>query len=234
MSGADEKGARGSVYDDHLRQWLRAGLTGCHFASSVASQARINYLDQLNELVPADVATINKHIDTAGAEEFFAVVLFPRVRTPREIVRLLETLCTDDRWSAKRVPWKKHSRSGVTPVGIEYTASSGERSASVMGLAPLGCMPITRRAPYVALAVYGGPKATSYKRTEEGELGLIDARALDAADQELTDVAHQKLWDQTMDRVKALSQDPPEAHYWMRHVAFFLADALVADWLPVG
>jgi hypothetical protein len=169
--------------------------------------------------------------DRSASEEFFAVILFPRVRTPRGIVRLLQTLCTNDRWSAKRVLWKKHSRAGVTPVGLEYRAASGERS-SVMGLAPLGCMPITRRAPYIALAVYRGPKATAYKRTDDGELGFIDARALNAEDEELSEAAHQNRWDLTIDRVKSLSEDPPEARYWMRHVAFFLADDVVADWLP--
>lgn len=229
MSGESGGGPKRSVYDDHLRLWLR-GLTGCHFASSVAGEGRINYVDQLDELVETDVPMLNGSIDAAVDDEFFTVILFPRVRTPRGIIRVLRALCENERWSARRVPWRnKHPRAGVTPIGLEFRAASGERS-SVMGLAPLGCMPVTRRAPYVALAVYGGPKANTHKRTPAGELGFIDARTL-TDDKEIDEEGHERLWKATKERVKALSQDPPEDHFWMKEVAFFLSDDIVDSWL---
>lgn len=219
-----------SVFVDHFDRWLRNGLTGCGFANSMAGEGRVDYVDQLDELSASDIPSLNESIDTSGSKELFLIVLFPRVRTPRGIVRLLQALSTNDRWRARRVQWDKNPRTGVTPVGLEYRAAGGEIS-SVMGLAPLGCMPITRRAPYVALAAYAGPKINSHRGTGKGELGFIDARMFAGDGKEISKEAHDKIWKPTMARVKSLSQDPIEDHFWLAKVAFFLADELVADWL---
>jgi hypothetical protein len=150
----------------HFRDWLRKGMTACGFAGSVAGDARVNYLHLLEELTEAEVAEVDSFIDVAAAAHNFAIILFPRVRTPRGIVRLLRTLATGDRWEAARVPWRKHPREGAALVGLHFKTADGDQS-SVMGFAPLGCMPVARRAPYVALAVWAGPKLNKHKRSPD-------------------------------------------------------------------
>ena len=106
--------------------------------------------------------------------------------------------------------------------------------SSVMGFAPLGCMPVTRRSPYVALAVYGGPKLNAHKRTPGDHIGFIDAPTVDASDLPLDADAHAMLWDSTMDRVKNLLGDPLEDDFRLKDVAFCLPAIDVADRLPVA
>lgn len=208
-------------------------MTACGFAGSVAGDAKVNYLHLLDELTEAEVAEVDSFIDVAAASRDFAVILFPRVRTPRGIVRLLRTLATGERWRASRVPWRKHPRDGAALVGLHFKTTDGDQS-SVMGFAPLGCMPVTRRAPYVALAAWAGPKLNQYKSSPDGSIGFIDAPVLGADGQHLDEVAHQSVWDSTMGRVKKLLGDPPEDDFKLKDVAFCLPEVNVAELFPPG
>jgi hypothetical protein len=98
-----------------------------------------------------------------------------------------------------------------------------------MGFAPLGCMPVTRRAPYVALAVWAGAKLNPHKRSPEGVIGFIDVPVSGADDIPLDEEAHQRMWDSTMDRVKELLGDPPEDDFKLKDVAFCLPEVNVAE-----
>jgi hypothetical protein len=213
---------------DHFHRWLRRGMTACGFAASVAGNGRVNYVHQLDDLTEADIAQIDIFIDDTAAARNFAVILFPRVRTTRDIGRLLQTLARGERWQTKRVPWRKHAREGAGLVGLSFRTIDGNRS-SVMGFAPLGCMPVSRRAPYVALAVWGGGKLNDHKRSPEGLVGFIDAPVLGddnaPADREL----HQQLWDSTMNRVQELLSDPPEDDFVLKDIAFCLPNSTLAE-----
>ncbi|MFO0734662.1 MAG: hypothetical protein U0270_02230 [Labilithrix sp.] len=206
-------------------------MTGCRFANSAAGGGHVNYVHQLDELTEADVVQLDTFIDEAGAEGNFAVVLLPRVRTPRGIVRLLRTLATGDRWRAARVPWRRHPREGAALVGLHFKTVHGDES-SVMGFAPLGCMPVTRRAPYVALAVWAGAKSNSFKPSPEGSIGFVDAPVLAKDDTPVTEGAHQVMWSATLERVKLLLGDPPEDDFKLKDVAFCLPEVNVAELFP--
>jgi hypothetical protein len=208
-------------------------MTACGFANSVAGEGHVNYVHQLDELAETDVAQLDNFIDEAAAERKFAVVLFPRVRTPRGIVRLLRTLSTGERWNAARVPWGKHPREGAALIELGFKTATGDVS-SVMGFAPLGCMPVTRRAPYVGLAVWAGPKVNEHRRSPEGVIGFIDAPVLGTNDVPLDKDAHQAMWSLTMARVKRLLGDPPEDDFKLKDVAFCLPEVNVAELFPAA
>lgn len=218
---------------DHFDRWLRRGMTACGFAASATGDARVNYIHQLDDLTEADVVQFDNFIDDAAVAGNFAVILFPRVRTSRGIVRLLRTLATGDRWQTARVPWRKHAREGAGLVGLHFRTVHGDRS-SVMGFAPLGCMPVTRRAPYVALAVWAGAKLNAHKRSPEGVVGFIDAPVLGADNAPLDQEGHQRMWDATMGRVKELLGDPPEDDFKLKDVAFCLPEVNVAELFPAA
>jgi len=95
-------------------------MTACGFAKSVAGEGHVNYVRQLDDLAETDVEQLDKVIDTAAAAGNFAVILFPRVRTPRGIVRVLRTLATGSRWQTTQVPWRKHPRAGAGLVGLHF------------------------------------------------------------------------------------------------------------------
>jgi len=205
-------------------------MTGCGFASTFAGMGRINYADQLDEVTAEAVAGIDAFIDGSGTSDHFAVIHFPRLRTPRGIGRLLRTLGDAERWTASRVPWREHSRDGAALVGLNFRTSHGELT-SVMGFAPLGCMPVTRRAPFVALAVWGGAKRNEHKQSPAGAIGFIDAPTFDAAGKQLDAEAHEKLWRGTRTRAEELLGDPPEDGWRLKDAAFCLPESVVAEFV---
>lgn len=93
-------------------------------------------------------------------------------------------------------------------------------------------MPVTRRAPYVALAAWAGPKLNKYKRSRDGSIGFVDAPVLDTDGQYLDEEGHRSLWDSTMERVNRLLGDPPEDDFKLKDVAFCLPEVNVAELLP--
>ena len=215
---------------EHFQRWLRKGMSGCTFAGTATSAARINYVVQLDELTGDAVAGLDGVIDASGADGNFALILFPRLRTPRGIGRLLQVLVGADRWGAARVPWRRHAREGAALVALHFRTVHKEQS-SVMGFAPLGCMPVTRRAPFVALAVWGGAKLNDHKASPAGEIGFIDASTLDADGAQVTADAHEKLWKETKSNVGRLLGDPPEDGWRLKDAAFCLPESVVAEFI---
>lgn len=205
-------------------------MSGCTFAGSAASAGRINYVVQLDELSADAVAGLEGVIDASGAEGNFALILFPRLRTQRGIGRLIQTLIGANRWGAACVPWRRHPREGAALVGLHFRTVHEERS-SVMGFAPLGCMPVTRRAPFVALAAWGGAKLNGHKQSPAGEIGFIDAPTLDADGELVTADAHEKLWKETKSNVGRLLGDPPEDGWRLKDAAFCLPEAIVSEFI---
>jgi hypothetical protein len=213
---------------EHFSRWLRMGMTRCGFAASIAGAGKVAYLVQLDELTDADIPQLEAFVDGAGLTGNFAVILLPRIRTARGIVRLLEKLSASSRWTASRVAWRKHARAGAALVGLNYKTGLGEES-SVMGFAPLGCMPVTRRAPYVALGIWAGGKVNTHKKTSGNKLGFIDGLVVDKEGFPLDAVGHEKMWDTTMDRVRELLGDPEEDDFRLKDLAFCLGEAAVVE-----
>ena len=80
-------------------------------------------------------------------------------------------------------------------------------------------MPVTRRAPYVAIAVWGGPHLNEHIR-KGPRVGVASApTGLGASE-------HRKLMAATDGRVRALLDVPQEENpEWLRQVAFVLPKA---------
>lgn len=216
---------------EHFRSWLQKGMTACGFANVIASKGRVNYDVRLEMLAKEDVAGIDSFIDSAAQESNFAVILFPRVRTTEEITHLLRTLASGERWKIKPVSWNKSPREGASLIGVMFKTTNLDQS-SVMGFAPLGCMPVTRRAPYVALAVWAGSRLNKHRESPKGSIGFIDAPPVDRYGQELAKEAHDSVWETTRARVKSLLVDPPEERLKLKDVAFCLPEKDVAELFP--
>ncbi|MBX3275421.1 MAG: hypothetical protein KF729_34465 [Sandaracinaceae bacterium] len=176
MSEADDE-PFARVIQAHMRGFLRSTVTGCAFAAAHAPEASDALYDAvhvgpLDEDLPTDIESA---LDTAAEARAAAVVVFPELRTAPDICSLLALLHGRERWRMERVPWKTHARPDAL-VGLWWRTAAGNHT-SVMGLAPLGSMPATRRAPYVALVAWTGRHENEHwtKRTR-GEVGLVDMR----------------------------------------------------------
>jgi hypothetical protein len=103
-------------------------------------------------------------------------------------------------------------------LGLEWKTKAGP-ICDDMGLAPFGTMPVTRRAPYVAIAVWGGPHLNEHIR-KGPRVGVASASTgLNASE-------HRKLMTASDRRVRDLLDVPPEENpEWLRQVAFVLPRA---------
>jgi hypothetical protein len=114
---------------------------------------RLAYYVRVGQPTQDDVPTIDRWIDGAAVARRSCVVLFPHVRSLAEIAALLGVLDASDRWACTHLPWRKHAREDAALVGLSWSTSAGPCS-SVMGFATIGTMPVTRRAPYAAVAAW--------------------------------------------------------------------------------
>ena len=84
-----------------------------------------------------------------------------------------------------------------------------------MGLAPLGTMPVTRRAPHLAIVVWGGPHLNLHlPRT--ARVGVASAPT------GLNKVEHRRLMKITDERVRELLTESAEDRVWLRQIGFIL------------
>jgi hypothetical protein len=201
-------------------------MTGCGFASSFAARAsakRIAYYVRVGRPEDADVSEIN--VATAGCARArrFVVVLFPHVRSSWEIADLLRALDANDRWACTHVPWRHHERREAALIGVSWRTPD-EVWSSVMGFAPLGEMPVTRRAPFVGLALWPGRRDNPYRRGKPGPgVGLVDGAHGMEKD------AHDANWKETNAQVVDLFADPAEDREHLRAVAFSIPRAVAQE-----
>ncbi len=188
---------------EHLALWLQSTLTGCHFATSFSSRKplKLDYYTPINEAV--DLDAIGGFIDGTAAREVVAVVLFPSLRTPRDLLEVLGTLCTDPRWQVNEVHWLEgRERPDSVALSLTWKTPTGDIS-DAMGVGPLGTMPVTRRAPHFAVIVWGGPHLNPYIRKTD-RVGVASApTGLDKAE-------HARLMKVTDERVRELLREPPQ------------------------
>jgi len=96
-----------------------------------------------------------------------------------------------------------------------------------MGFAPLGSMPVTRRAPYVALALWPGDRENPhFDKSPDDLVSFADAKL------EHSKEVHGKLWDASAKGSREMLKDPFDDVVWMRRVTFCLPAAAVARGLP--
>jgi hypothetical protein len=209
---------RYKLCEDHFRDWLQSGLSGCHFAATLAAKrpVRIDFYSPLGNIDHEQVAAF---IDGTATRQLTAVLLFPALRTASDVIGLLAELRRGARWRIARARWPKGFRKADSiALSVEWETTAGV-VCDAMGLAPLGTMPVTRRAPYVAIVVWGGPHLNEHLKAGP-RVGVASAAT------GLTKSAHRKLMKVSDQRVRALLHVPPEEEpVWLRRVGFILPKA---------
>lgn len=204
----------------HFQRWLGAGLVGCSFARKLAREPerRFAYYVGLDDLDAGHLQETTALIDGAASDNRVAILLFPRARDGRDVALIIRSLARVARWTVNVGSWQNAAKHGTyLPVSMEWTTTQQLRTKA-MGFAPLGTMPVTRRAPYVGIAVWGGGYANQHKRSAAGSVGFID---VDPG--EMTPADHEARWTATIANTKLLSTDPFESPKQLRDVTFSLA-----------
>ena len=216
---------------DILREWFNRAQSGCKFASYLASQdPRLAFWVHLEDVSAVDLADVEAHIDAAAADGDVALLVFPRISTDDEIVELAQHVQQDNRWSvrARSCPddFGELGRR-MLGLGIEFETRGGARSG-VMGFAPSGLMPVTRRAPFVTLALWaGGRDNLFFRHSPAGTVNMADVPM------DLDRESYDKMWSRSVADTRRRLQDPRHDSTWLRSVAFCLPRSLVEPRWPV-
>jgi hypothetical protein len=92
-------------------------------------------------------------IESAGHDEA-VLFIFPDLRTEEQVVSIINGLCAHASWEAKEIQWQEYPRSDIL-VALSWK-SPEQFQSTTLGLAPFGTMPVMRRAPLVAIALWPG------------------------------------------------------------------------------
>jgi hypothetical protein len=157
--------------DEHLRQWLAEGMTGCQFAKLIAQKKeriiRATYPGLAKE------EDVSRTLEAGTAARLPAIAIFTGIRTEEDLVEQLRILSRGPRWRITR-EYPEGLATDDVMVGMTRQIREGLAS-SPMGLAPFGTMPVTRRAPYVCIAAWaGGHDNSHWRRYEEGIVHFLD------------------------------------------------------------
>lgn len=147
-----------TTYDParQIATWFQVMSSGCHFAGHFAREdSRRIAFATLFKIDDATPFAITQHFEQAALRDHAGVVVLPTIQREAEIHSLLDLLTSSDRWHRQEL---NSNQPGRLAVALHWRTQGGLWSRS-MGLAPLLTMPLTRRAPFVAIAAWpGGPK----------------------------------------------------------------------------
>jgi hypothetical protein len=211
---------------DNFRVWLERLGTGCTFANLLAARALVHYDIVAGAASPNLIETLDAALDAAVEGNHVGVALLPEVHSPREVAGVLRALASAPRWRVRWIGSEQRGGRRLGAVRIHWKTKAGSMS-SVIGFGPLRSMPVTRRAPYVAMAVWPGSRSNEFARVSDSEiLGIVDsAHGLERID-------YDERWRKTRAHVKQMFLHEREDASFLRDVAFRLSLGVVVG-LPI-
>lgn len=175
-----------------MTAWLRANITGCLFATRFAKEptGRIRPVVLTGALEATHLTEqLEPVLRDAAAHSEAILAVFPDLRTPDDVARLLDSLSRGTAWSCTEIEWKEHPREDML-LSLEWTTPGGHMT-STMGLGPFGTMPLTRRAPYISIALWPGGQENPYRQEPRRRVSLADMP------HSLSREVHDSYWHQT-------------------------------------
>ena len=200
-----------------FRTWLTRGLSGCMFAAHLAKKDGL--LAFVNTSVD-DVGDLAETIDGASENGLVSILLFPLMRTEHDLVRLLVRLDEHSRWRVER---RATQRNDAIAISVTFTTVDGQDSQA-MGFGPVAQMPVSRRAPYFALALWAGQRNNPY--FDGGKPGTVNMAHVP---HQLTQQSHQEMWAKTQAATNLFLSEPADDSVWLRRIAYCLPAVSVPD-----
>lgn len=199
-----------------FREWLRAGHSGCYFAARAASKQSLTFFSTTGRL---DLDTLANVIDDDAHAGRVTIATFPGIADIPQLEQLVARFDCPPRWSLHRV--------GPSGVAVEFITSESMRSKA-MGFAPILEMPVSRRAPCVALALWGGGRVNPFFR-----LGATGSVNMAHAPHSLAKQAeHNELWAKTEAATQERLEVPAFDARWLHDVSFCLPTSTVDRLFP--
>jgi hypothetical protein len=204
---------------NHFRLWIRAGMTGCEFAKRLSGKAdHVAIALHLDRDVPA-TEWFESVFDPNSDADRAVVAVFPLISSEHAVVEFINAL--------DRVRWRIQRRTKPSPtggvlIGMDWTTKNGDVSEA-MGFAPILSMPVPRRAPYVAIAMWPGGRSNPFRgqgstpAARPGVVSFLDAK------HGLAEAEYEARWAETTDGVTKLMTMPPDDAKLYRRTAFVIS-----------
>lgn len=192
---------------EHFSKWL-ARFSGCHFAARYATREDEERLriSVVHHLPDDQIDSLNRLLEGCAEIKQAGIFLFPGVGDQEQLVAIVQKLASSDRWELET---SLDEARGML-VRLLWRTADGHMS-DTLGMAPLLTMPLTRRAPYCAIALWPG----SPRKEGEDRVGFIDMPSGLPADK------HRQMLQSSTDTVRNLLGEEPKEAPW-RNVTFCL------------
>lgn len=203
---------------DNFRRSLRDG-TGCSYAAALAYGGRVAF--EVHDEPPT--SEVDDSLDAYAAANLVAVLLLPFVTSERVLVEVLAGLGSNSsRWRLRK---GSHTTEAVH-VAVEWTTSENLID-DTMGFAPLLTMPVPRRSPYVAIALWPGGQQNPLRGvppTPPAKAGRVSFLDVPHGFDESTNAS---MWKTTEEKVAELMTLPADRPSLYRRAAFVLGASAV-------
>lgn len=198
---------------DNFRRSLRDG-SGCSYAAALAYGGRVAF--EVHDEPPT--SEVDDSLDAYAAANLVAVLLLPFVTSERVLVEVLTGLrSSSPRWRLRK---GSHTTEAVH-VAVEWTTSENLID-DTMGFAPLFTMPVPRRSPYVAIALWPGGQQDPLRGvppTPPARAGRVSFLDVPHGFDEETNAS---MWKTTEEKVAELMTLPADRPSLYRRAAFVL------------
>ena len=216
---ADLVGNKNRLVSEIFYDWIKRLQHGCLFAAKLArkpSEARYQSFVFPRAIDnPSLAEDLNRLLDSAAQEEEAAQLIFSDIRTERQLVQLVNVLCRDERWYWTE-PQAAAQAKDVRLIGLRWKLPGGKAVNHVLGFAPVDSMPLTRKAPFAALAL----RIREQKRTPiRKENGLVQVHLADMDSGLQSTEQHDRFWENTR-KQKALLVEPTRAFAARARITF--------------
>ena len=112
---------------------------------------------------------------------------------------------------------------------IVLPRAMGDSAIVELAVHPSGFMPVTRRAPFLVLALWAGGRANTYfGYSPKGTVNMADVNT------KLELAAYESMWTSSVEDTHRRLQDPQHDAKWLRRVAFCLARSDIARHWPLA
>lgn len=170
VAGSDQ--AKLQLVERFMGTWLKSTLNECRFATKAVATDRV-LLGVRYGLPNADFALdLDTLLRSAAEKDKVGLAVYPDLRTESHLAALLLALLRSESWYYEERMDPEGAQDRVH-VDLRWRKEDG-KECSAIGFAPLGVMPLTRRAPLFAMAVWPVGFTNPRRRKPDDFIGVGD------------------------------------------------------------
>lgn len=197
MAVGEPRGTTDDLVIRSMRRFLASDTAACHFVAQFSKDGRGIWWAKVEG--PPDADSLSGILAEAEQNAELGAIVFPDFRTESDIRELLKMLSGASPWSVVQEDGE-WGELAFEQFDVSWTSEGYGEACSALGMAPLLSMPPTRRAPFVSLFVWPGPRRNNHRRKKSAVIGIGDM-----APAEMDEGKYKDLSGRTRERARSLN-----------------------------